>query len=409
MSLILDALRRGQPKPDPEARESPQVTAYADAVLATLGYSRGEPPATLGTWLRAYGLWPVAVVLLGLVGWAAWWSATGNLGGLPAGADRVADARTPPPAVSRPGEQPVADAEIAVTPDEPVAATVPDLAPPPVTASRPAAQAEIAVTPDEPVAATAPDLTPPPVTASRPAAQSVPPAQPPNASVAAVTEPRPLPGGGPSTAPSAPPAPEPVVPVERPPVTQPDHFEVALSSQRAGDFESALLHYRALLESNEFNAKVHNNLGLLYHERGLTYEADRAFQRALAIDPRYAKAYNNLGVARLRQGRNDEAAAAFRTALRLDPTNVESLVNLALALKGAGRVEEARETFLQALAMNGSSAPGHYNLALLYEETGDISRAVDHFESFLEYGRVEHAQLATQVRDRLADLQNLPR
>ena len=375
MSLILDALRRGQPKPDPEARESPQVTAYADAVLATLGYSRGEPPATLGTWLRAYGLWPVAVVLLGLVGWAAWWSATGNLGGLPAGADRVADARTPPPAVSRPGEQPVADAEIAVTPDEPVAATVPDLAPPPVTASRPAAQ-------------------------------SVPPAQPPNASVAAVTEPRPLPGGGPSTAPSAP---EPVVPVERPPVTQPDHFEVALSSQRAGDFESALLHYRALLESNEFNAKVHNNLGLLYHERGLTYEADRAFQRALAIDPRYAKAYNNLGVARLRQGRNDEAAAAFRTALRLDPTNVESLVNLALALKGAGRVEEARETFLQALAMNGSSAPGHYNLALLYEETGDISRAVDHFESFLEYGRVEHAQLATQVRDRLADLQNLPR
>ena len=377
MSLILDALRRGQPKPDPEARKSPQVTAYADAVLATLGYSRGEPPTTLGTWLRAYGPWAVAVVLLGLVGWAAWWSATGNPGGLPAGADRVADARRPPPAVSRPGEQPVADAEIA--------------------------------TPDEQVAATVPDLAPPPVTASRPAARSVPPAQPSNASVAAVTEPRPLPGEGPNTVPSAPPTPEPVVPVERPPVTQPDHFEAALSSQRAGDFEGALLHYRALLESNEFNAKVHNNLGLLYHERGLTYEADQAFQRALAIDPRYAKAHNNLGVARLRQGRNDEAAAAFRTALRLDPTNVESLVNLALALKGAGRVEEARETFLQALAMNGSSAPGHYNLALLYEETGDIFRAVDHFESFLEYGRVEYAQLATQVRDRLADLKNLPR
>ena len=72
-------------------------------------------------------------------------------------------------------------------------------------------------------------------------------------------------------------------------------------------------------------------------------------------------------------------------------------------------MEEARETLLQALTMNGYSAPGHYNLALLYEETGDISRAVDHFESFLEYGRVEYAQLATQVRDRLADLRSLPR
>ena len=382
MSLILDALRRGQTQPDPEAREPSQVTAYADAVLATLGYSRGKPPTTLRTWLRAYGLWPIAVVLLGLGVWTAWWYATGNPGGLPAGADRVADAGRPPPAVSRPGEQPVAEAEIAVTPDDQVAATVPDLAPPPVTASAPAAQ----------------PVPPAPV----------PPAQPPSTSVAAVTEPRPLPGGGLNTAPSAP-APEPVVPVERPPITQPDHFEAALSSQRAGDFESALLHYQALLESNEFNAKVHNNLGLLYHERGLTYEADHAFQRALAIDPRYVKAHNNLGVARLRQGRNDEATAAFRTALRLDPTNVESLVNLALALKGAGRVEEARETLLQALTMNGYSAPGHYNLALLYEQTGDISRAVDHFESFLEYGRVEYAQLATQVRDRLADLKRLPR
>ena len=61
------------------------MTAYADAVLATLGYSRGKPPTTLRTWLRAYGLWPVAVVLLGLGGWTTWWYATGNRGGfLPA-------------------------------------------------------------------------------------------------------------------------------------------------------------------------------------------------------------------------------------------------------------------------------------------------------------------------------------
>ena len=81
MSLILDALRRGQTQPDPEAREPSQVTAYADAVLATLGYSCGKPPTTLRTWLRAYGLWPIAVVLLGLGVWTAWWYATGNPGG----------------------------------------------------------------------------------------------------------------------------------------------------------------------------------------------------------------------------------------------------------------------------------------------------------------------------------------
>ena len=54
--------------------------------------------------------------------------------------------------------------------------------------------------------------------------------------------------------------------------------------------------------------------------------------------------------------------------------------------------------------MDAHSAPSHYNLARLYEEAGEISRAIDHFTAFLEYGRVEYAPLAIQVRDRVADL-----
>jgi len=41
---------------------------------------------------------------------------------------------------------------------------------------------------------------------------------------------------------------------------------------------------------------VHNNLGLLYQDRGETDEAVKQFQRAITIDPRYVKAHNNLGV-----------------------------------------------------------------------------------------------------------------
>jgi hypothetical protein len=43
-----------------------------------------------------------------------------------------------------------------------------------------------------------------------------------------------------------------------------DHFQLALYYQRSGDFENALLQYRAVLQRDELNGEAHNNLGLLY-------------------------------------------------------------------------------------------------------------------------------------------------
>ena len=392
MSLILDALRRGQRKSDSEAGESPR-TANADAVLATLGYSRTRLAPPLVRRLRVYGLW---LVILGLSGWTAWWYLAGSVGGPSFPARQVADARTSPepalaaqptaPSGARPPEQAVVDAEVDRAPDEEVSVpvpSVPDAATSLPTGPEPTAPAPSSdQRPDDSMPAELPEDIPdatPPVAAAPERVVGV--ERPPDA------EPEPPPPGGGS-----------------PTGTEPDHFELALSYHRAGDFENALLHYRALLGRGEPSAEAHNNLGLLYHERELTNEAEQEFQRAFMIDPGYAKAHNNLGVVRLRQGRNDEAAAEFRTALRLDPANVESIVNLALAQRAAGRGGEARETLLQALIMDAHSAPSHYNLARLYEEAGEISRAIDHFTAFLEYGGVEYALFAIQVQARVADL-----
>jgi len=53
-----------------------------------------------------------------------------------------------------------------------------------------------------------------------------------------------------------------------------------------GDFDSALAHYRVLLEQNDASAEVHNNLGLLYEDRGQFDDAIKQFQRAIALDPK---------------------------------------------------------------------------------------------------------------------------
>jgi Tfp pilus assembly protein PilF len=185
-------------------------------------------------------------------------------------------------------------------------------------------------------------------------------------------------------------------------------LELALYYHRAGDFENALQHYRALLQRNELNAQAHNNLGLLYQEKKLLAESARELARAVLIEPGNVLAHNNYGVTLLLQGRADEAAAQFRSALKLDPRNVDALVNLALAQRDARQPEVAKEMLLEALTISPRSAAAHYNLAQLYDQTSEAARAIDHYRKFLEYAGTEYASRAAAVRARIEALSRIP-
>jgi Tfp pilus assembly protein PilF len=183
-------------------------------------------------------------------------------------------------------------------------------------------------------------------------------------------------------------------------------FERALYYHRLRDFENALAGYRDLLLQDERNADAHNNLGVLYQERGMVDEAIQAFRRALTIDEKHAKAHNNLGVALLAAGSPADAASEFRAALSADPANSEPMVNLALALKALGRTSEAIDTLSDALERNPRSAPAHYNLAVIHESQGDRPRSIEDYERFLEHGAADHPELAVNVRKRIEILKN---
>jgi len=185
---------------------------------------------------------------------------------------------------------------------------------------------------------------------------------------------------------------------------QADPMRLALYHHRAGDFENALIHYRAVLQKDELNAAAHNNLGMLYQQKNLLDEAAREFQRAILIDPNYRLARNNYGVALLGQGRTEAAAAEFRAVIALDPRNVDAVVNLALAEKQGHQPEKARATLLRALGMSPGHAAAHYNLAVLHDAAGDFARAIEHYRAFLETAGADDAGRAPVVRARIETL-----
>ena len=90
--------------------------------------------------------------------------------------------------------------------------------------------------------------------------------------------------------------------------------------------------------------------------RGLAREAVAEYERALAIQPRYAAALGNLGGVLLQMGRVDDALPRLEEAVSLAPKNLEALNNLSAAYAATGQTARALETIDRALALSPSPA-----------------------------------------------------
>ena len=351
MSVILDALRRargvGDRQPTPAAPPAGATGPRTVPAGLGLGPTPGGAPRPRAPWVR----WAGAALLVVLTAWAV-------VRFVPRGGESGAPASLTTP-IAQPAPQP------AIMAPEVPAATTPQEAP----------EGASSVAPRAPSARSRVRRA---GTQNRgPSAQSPAPSAEGPAPRAESPEPRAQ-------------GPEPRV----------DHFALAVRYQNLGDFEQALKHYLAVLAEDEFNVEARNNLGLLYHGRGLTSDAIDQFRRAILINPRYIKARSNLAVVLTSAGRLAEARAELRAALAIEPRNVDLVVNMALVDKADRRPEQAMELLVRAVGDRPDHAAAHYNLAVLYEERGSLALAYDHYHAFLKYAGPEHGPLLTDVRQR---------
>ena len=177
------------------------------------------------------------------------------------------------------------------------------------------------------------------------------------------------------------------------------------------------------------NAQAWNYLGLACHHAGEAAEAEKAYQRALALDHDLTEAHYNLGCLWLAQNKPDAArtelmaftlrransaegllqlgAAQLRTAefeptvqarsrelsaaeksftdaLRLNPKNAEGLNGLGLARLQRGRATEAAHFFNSALTLQPDYRPALLNLAIVAQQyLKDRRLAVQKYREYL--------------------------
>ena len=174
------------------------------------------------------------------------------------------------------------------------------------------------------------------------------------------------------------------------------HNNLGVLYDDRGLHDQALEEYKKALAINPSFADALANLGAAYMRSGDSAKAIETFQKALAGNPNMVEARNNLGLAYFHQGMDDEAVAEYQKALQIDPLFAAAHYNLGLAYYALKMHDKALEEYKKVVALNPSFAEAHYKLGLIYYEKKNYSLAKNHME--------KARQLGYKISSTIADL-----
>ena len=124
-------------------------------------------------------------------------------------------------------------------------------------------------------------------------------------------------------------------------------------------------------------------LGMICEANGLTGDARRAYEQAVARDPALPRAWYRLAMARARAGQIEEALAAIDHSIALDGGYAPAQWRRGLWLLDSGKDDAARAAFEKAATLDSASPGGTIGLARLALHQRQPGKAVEVLERFL--------------------------
>jgi tetratricopeptide (TPR) repeat protein len=141
---------------------------------------------------------------------------------------------------------------------------------------------------------------------------------------------------------------------------------------------------RKALELDSTLGEAHASLAAI--DRHYTWDfpaAERGFERALALSPRYARGHFAFGMHLTGMGRVDEAVAALKRAQELEPLSVLTLAAAARPYYNGRRYEEAIAQARKALEIDSTFSRAHYWLGMSFAQMGRPREAIREFDETL--------------------------
>lgn len=127
---------------------------------------------------------------------------------------------------------------------------------------------------------------------------------------------------------------------------------------------------------DEAFAEPHSSLAHAHFHEFEWKEAEREFERSIALNPNYASAHFYYALYLAAMGRHEEAAAEAKKALAVDPVSLAAQTNVAITYYRGGRYDEAVEEGRRVVDIDATYAHAHYVLGRAYVQRGMYREAI---------------------------------
>jgi Tfp pilus assembly protein PilF len=151
---------------------------------------------------------------------------------------------------------------------------------------------------------------------------------------------------------------------------------------RPSDIDFAVQHYKIVAQAEQGKAESHLHLGEAYARSGDADNAIQELQHVLRLNPRSAGAYQWLAIIHAAQEHHDEAERAYKRAIELEPLNPLLHWNYGRFLSYRGRAPEAIAQVEESIKLAGEGRfailIGQFKagLAFLYLQNKQIDEAI---------------------------------
>lgn len=137
--------------------------------------------------------------------------------------------------------------------------------------------------------------------------------------------------------------------------------------------------------SNREAAEAYYNLGRAYFELGRLDDSQRAYKRAVELDPKLSVANYNLARLYIEEGSYDEAETILNELLTQDPDNTILHETLGWLAYRRGDPEAALASYKISLDLGVGNPAVWYNIGLIEREQGGESKALEAFAQAVYY------------------------
>jgi len=185
-------------------------------------------------------------------------------------------------------------------------------------------------------------------------------------------------------------------------------FAKAAEASRRGSVEEALKSFQKAVELYPHYAIAWVELGKIYEYRDHLADARKAYEQALASDPRYASPYERLYLLAAREGKWQEVADLSGKLIKLNPYEFPTAYYYNASANGQlNNLDAAEKSAREGLKQDTVSRNPRMNyvLGLVLAQKGDAAGAVEYIRKYLQ--AVPDADDAATAKAQLAELEQM--